>query len=188
MSRLAQDVAAGLKAIEAERATKTSKTMVYLAETSSDLKAERQRALGRTHRAGLLGAARDAAPRSRDRHPPHGGGRLAPATLAIHLTGPRYGKRPEGTDESIVALQYELAQASGLQRVVWVGKTRRRGADQVAFLEALRADLDQRVDLLEHKTIEDLKEVILARLAPRPRSHTRPSRRQPSPDLSCLRP
>ncbi|MGH8480466.1 MAG: toll/interleukin-1 receptor domain-containing protein [Gammaproteobacteria bacterium] len=168
LSRLAQDIAHILRTIESAPPAKTSRATVYLAESSSDLKVERQRVLDELLAQGYRALPEAPLPEhvSDIRHVVEAA--LQQSALAIHLTGPRYGKRPEGTDESIVALQYELARRGGLRRVVWVAtKPEDTEAPQAAFLEALRTGLDQHVDLLEHKTIEDLKDVILARLAPR---------------------
>jgi hypothetical protein len=169
LSRLAQDIAHILTSIESAPAAKTTKATVYLAESSSDLKDERRRVLDELVAQGYRVLPKAPLPEhvSDIRHEVEAA--LQQSVLAIHLSGPRYGKRHEGTDESIVVLQYELARRGGLQRVVWVAtKPEETEAPQAAFLEALRAGLDQRVDLLEHKTVEDLKDVILARLAPRP--------------------
>lgn len=169
LSRLAQDIAHILRTIESAPAAKTSKATVYLAESSSDLKDERQRVLDELVAQGYRVLPEAPLPEHVTDIRPEVEAALQQSALAIHLTGPRYGKRPEGTDESIVALQYELARRGGLQRVVWVAtKPEETEAPQSTFLEALRAGLDHGVDLLEHKTIEDLKDVILARLAPRP--------------------
>ena len=169
LSRLAQDIAHILRTIESAPAAKTSKATVYLAESSSDLKDERRRVLDELVAQGYRVLPEAPLPEHVSDIRREVEAALRQSALAIHLTGPRYGKRPEGTDESIVALQYELARRGGLQRVVWVAtKPEETEAPQSTFLEALRAGLDQRVDLLEHKTIEDLKDVILARLAPRP--------------------
>ena len=168
LSRLAQDIAHILKTIESAPAAKTSKATVYLAESSSDLKDERRRVLDELVAQGYRVLPEAPLPEHASDIEREMEAALRQSALAIHLTGPRYGKRPEGTDQSIVALQYELARRGGLQRVVWVAtKPEDTEAPQAAFLEALRAGLDQRVDLLEHKTIEDLKDVILTRLAPR---------------------
>jgi len=168
LSRLAQDIAHILKTIESAPAAKPSKATVYLAESSSDLKGERQRVLDELKAQGYRVLPEAPLPEHATDIGREMEAALRQSALAIHLTGPRYGKRPEGTDQSIVALQYDLARRGGLQRVVWVAtKPEDTEAAQAAFLEALRAGLDQRVDLLEHKTIEDLKDVVLARLAPR---------------------
>jgi len=168
LSRLAQDIAHILKTIESAPAAKTSKATVYLAESSSDLKDERRRVLDELVAQGYRVLPEAPLPEHASDIEREMEAALRQSALAIHLTGPRYGKRPEGTDQSIVVLQYELAGRGGLRRVVWVAtKPEETEAPQAAFLEALRAGLDQRVDLLEHKTCEDLKDVVLARLAPR---------------------
>ena len=154
LSRLAQDIAHILRTIESAPAAKTSKATVYLAESSSDLKDERRRVLDELVAQGYRVLPEAPLPEHVSDIRREVEAALRQSALAIHLTGPRYGKRPEGTDESIVALQYELARRGGLQRVVWVAtKPEETEAPQAAFLEALRAGLDQRVDLLEHKTM-----------------------------------
>ena len=133
LSRLAQDIAHILRTIESAPAAKTSKGTVYLAESSSDLKDERRRVLDELVAQGYRVLPATLLPEhvSDIRHEVEVA--LQQSALAIHLTGPRYGKRPEGTDESIVALQYELTRRGGLQRVVWVAtKPEDTEAPQVA--------------------------------------------------------
>lgn len=168
LDHLAQDIAEGLKTMEKKGGTtQVSKTAVYVAETTSDLKGERQILVDELIAQGYQVFPLHPLPDTvEDIH-----SELEPlfrqAVVTVHLTGHRYGKRPEGTDQSIIALQYQLAREHRIPCIVWICKK----ADEVEspqsdFLAHLREDMEGGLDLLEQKTIEDLKDVVLARLKP----------------------
>jgi TIR domain/Domain of unknown function (DUF4062) len=169
LDRLAQDIAEALKTMAAEGATKKkSKATVYLAETSSDLKSERQRLLDELLAQGYRVLPDEPLPEYAAEIRRTVQDALKASSLAVHLAGPRYGKRPEGTELSIVALQYEIAQQHGLPRVFWIAKRPEEvEPPQADFLKVLRENVQSGLDLLENKTLEDLKDVILERLEPR---------------------
>jgi len=95
---------------------------------------------------------------------------LTRCQLSVHLVGTAYGVVPEGSEESLAALQARLAaeraRGGGFVRLVWIapgaGSTEPR---QRGFLEALRNDPvpGRDSDLLE-TPFEELKRVVLARL------------------------
>jgi hypothetical protein len=45
--------------------------------------------------------------------------RVASCDVAVHLVGRSYGTIPEGTEESLIALQLELVRKAALRQVVW---------------------------------------------------------------------
>jgi hypothetical protein len=151
---------------------------VYLAETSSDLRHERDqirreleqheycvlpdKELPREAPA-VLDAVRDCLRRSR---------------LAVHLVGSRYGFIPEDETRSIVRLQHELAMErdgeANFSRVIWLPTDLTAGAArderQSEFITQLQQDsaVLRRVELLQTK-LADLKTYIQDTLNPRPK-------------------
>jgi MinD-like ATPase involved in chromosome partitioning or flagellar assembly len=147
---------------------------VYLAETTSDLVAARDKIKrellqygyrvlpGRElppEAAALKAAAREDLSRSR---------------LSVHLMGENYGLIPEGEEErSVIHLQADLAAERSaadpsFARIIWtpVGLTP-PGRRQAEFLSRLEANLGPGSDFLR-TGLEDLKTVILERLEARP--------------------
>jgi hypothetical protein len=68
---------------------------------------------------------------------------------------------PEGEEKSIVALQYELAQAQSLDRILWIQPGTKPHA---AVLPSIEQGPQEGVELLEDQTIEYLKEIIEGKL------------------------
>jgi hypothetical protein len=89
--------------------------------------------------------------------------------LSLHLVGRNFGIVPDGSDSSMVELQYEAAAqglAGHLTRLVWLdGSAEIKDERQKALVARLRDDprLGQRSDLLE-TSFEDLKTVLYRRL------------------------
>lgn len=84
-------------------------------------------------------------------------------TLAIHVVGASYGLVPEGSEQSILAIQNEIAARQsaehGLSRLIWIPpNVVAEDARQIAFLDQLRHHevLQSGSDLLEG-TIEEFK-------------------------------
>ncbi|HZF08945.1 MAG TPA: hypothetical protein VFE33_09170 [Thermoanaerobaculia bacterium] len=102
---------------------------------------------------------------------------LARCLLSVHLVGRSYGIVPEGTAESLVSLQNELAveRAShggtdGFTRLLWLPPDLAPEDErQRRFLDHLRTDprLGNGADLLE-TPFEDFKATLARRLAPPP--------------------
>lgn len=157
-----------------------AKGLIYLAETSFDLK-EKRDAIKRE----LQGYGYAVLP---DRPLPLFGPdceamvseQLARCRMSVHLIGQNYGVVPEGSTTSLVAMQNELAversgQASGdgFSRLIWLppGLTGLAGIDerQQRFIDHLQTDsrLQKGADLLE-TSIEDFKSALHQRLQPPP--------------------
>lgn len=164
LNRLAQDIK---RVLEAMKSPSPHKGTVYLAETSADLKADRQKLVDELQAQGYQVLPDGPLPEHAADIRQCVQADLEVSKMAIQLAGPRYGKRPEGTDHSIVALQYEIIQNSGIPCVFWIAK-RMEAIEplQIEFLQSLREHVTQGMDLLENKTLEDLKDVITARLDP----------------------
>jgi hypothetical protein len=145
---------------------------VYLAETSFDLREERD-----VIKRELLGHGHTVLP---DRPLPLVGPECVDAIreqldrsrLSIHLIGKNYGLIPEGVSESIVVLQNELAiergTAGGFSRLIWLPPDLASEEEkQVQFIERLQTDvrIQEGADLLQ-APLEDFKSVVLRRTLP----------------------
>jgi hypothetical protein len=99
-------------------------------------------------------------------------GYLQQCDLAIHLVGRRYGLVPEGTDQSVVALQNSAAARhsaeTGLERLVWMPRNiHTHDERQAAFIRELIEDpaAQQGADVIED-TLEGLKEILAQKCPP----------------------
>ncbi len=91
---------------------------------------------------------------------------LQQAAVSVHIFGARYGAIPDGGERSIPALQYDLAVETGKPLVVWIAPDANAPAPrQAEFLQQVVAAVDARQELLNRKSIEDVKDVILERIA-----------------------
>ncbi len=148
-----------------------SQGTVYLAETSFDLKEEREAIQRDLVRNGyqvlpdrplpLVAADFEALVRQQ----------LDRCTLSIHMVGRNYGIVPEGASHSVVALQQQLAAergaAGGLERLVWLSPNPQvEDPRQRELLDFLRTapSVHASAELLE-VPIEDLKTLIHRKLA-----------------------
>jgi hypothetical protein len=145
---------------------------VYLAETSFDLREEREAIKRDLTRNGY-----EVLP---DQPLPLVGGdfasfvraQLGRCNLSIHLIGKNYGVVPEGETRSIVVLQHEIATersaAGGLSRLIWLppGLTveDERQRELIEYLHTAPS-VHAAAELLE-VPLEDLKTVIYSQLAP----------------------
>jgi hypothetical protein len=173
---LAYDVAKLLEELqtggEAAPAPTASKGTLYLAETSADLREEREAVKRDLVRNGyevlpdrplpLVAAELEAVVRDQ----------LERSTLAVHLVGKGYGVVPDGATRSLVVLQHELAVASshagGPLRLIWVPPGLVvEDPRQQEFLDFLRTSpaVHDRAELLEIP-LEELKSAVHLKLAP----------------------
>ncbi|HSS51221.1 MAG TPA: hypothetical protein VLX28_19950 [Thermoanaerobaculia bacterium] len=172
---LAYDISRLLERIKSDdgqrQDAEPQKATVYLAETSFDLREDRESVKRDLVRNGfrvlpdrplpLIAGELEAFVREE----------LANCALSIHLVGNGYGVVPEGETRSTVVLQHEVAagrSAAGLTRLIWL----RHGpevedARQRDFLEHLRTDpaVHAGAELLEIP-LEDLKSLIHRKLEP----------------------
>ena len=149
-----------------------AKGTLYLAETSFDLREDREAVKRDLVRNGyevlpdrplpLVASELGAVVREQ----------LARSTLAVHLVGNGYGVVPDGASRSLVVLQQELAAersaAAGLPRLIWITPgLMAEDPRQQEFLEYLRTApaVHDRAELLEIP-LEELKSAIHHQLAP----------------------
>ncbi len=171
---LAHDISDLLKTLESAGAASTPAAAgggekVYLAETSFDLREERD-AVKRE----LMGHGYAVLP---DRPLPLVGPemealvceQLAGCRLSIHMVGHNYGVVPEGATLSVVALQNELAIVTPeLPRLVWMPPgLEAEDERQLNFIESLQTDarIQEGADLLE-TSLEDFKTAVHHKLRP----------------------
>jgi hypothetical protein len=149
---------------------------VFLAETTSDLKAERDALKRALQQHGLTVLPSCSLPLSEAEVKAAVREDLAACRLSIHLFGRTYGLVPEGASASLPEIQSELAEeraASGsFARVLWIPQGQVPTDErQQELLQRLRLDerMQRGTDLLEG-SLEDLRTVIATRLkeAPNP--------------------
>ena len=159
---LAQDVLRLLNAIRHQAVGASTQLAVYTATTSSDLEEQRQAIVRQiedwgysalpTNSLTLLDSASFRSSVS---------SALEKCILSVHLVSKQRGLIPEGEEKSIVALQYECAQSRSLDRVLWIAPGNQ---PDPSVKTSIDAGTQQGVEILEGRTIEDLKEVIEVKL------------------------
>jgi hypothetical protein len=182
VSRLLEELDGGHAA--AAPAAAAAKGTLYLAETSFDLREEREAVKRDLVRNGyevlpdrplpLVASELEAVVREQ----------LARSTLAVHLIGKGYGVVPDGATHSVVVLQHELAAdrsaAARLRRLIWIPPGLAvEDPRQQAFLDHLRTapSVHERAELLEIP-LEELKSSVHQQLEPpaAPNQQTAPAR------------
>ena len=180
---LAHDLRDLLEKVDAGSASETNgaKGTVYLAETSLDLKDDRDSLRRDLLRHGYRVLPDRSLPLAADELEDVVREQTQRAQLAIHLIGDDYGVVPEGTSRSIVELQNEIAAdragTGALQRLVWMQPDLEvRDPRQQTFIEAVRDDERTYLasDLLE-VPLEDLKTQVHHRLEALEREEPEPA-------------
>jgi len=164
-------------AIKQEIGLHGSNESIYLAETSFDLRDERDIIRRELQQRGY--------PVLPDRSLPSDAATfkkvvrdyLSRSRLSIHLVGDNYGDTPKGETKSLVVLQNELAQEQslkpGFSHLIWIPPgVKGQDVKQREFIESLNRESgsQQRFDLL-HNSLEELKSFIeetLTNRKPRP--------------------
>ncbi len=161
VDQLAQDIKELLPAV-APAAAQTSKPAVYVAEVSSDLQADRTKVADQLTAWGFRvvpsGGLHDDSQLLRSSIE----GALADAVLSVHLFSEKRGAIPGEEEKSLPVIQYELANARKLDRIVWISPGKQPHASIDA---ALREGSAQGLERLEgQQTVEDLKDFLAAKL------------------------
>jgi hypothetical protein len=149
-----------------------SKGTIYLAETSVDLRDEREAIKRDLVRNGYEVLPDQPLPLFADDFTEFVRDQLARCTLSVHLIGQTYGVVPDGASRSLVVLQQELAAersaADGLARLIWMAsdlqiedERQREFADYLQTSPAVHAHAE-----LLQVPLEDLKTAIHLKLAP----------------------
>ena len=144
--------------------------IVFLAETTSDIAAERDALRRELLERGYRVLPERPLPLAAEELEKAVQEDLGQSVLSVHLIGERYGVIPEGAEVSIIDLQNQQAvchsRERGLRRIVWLSRENQpRDARQAAFLDKLRQDPAalEGAELLQ-TTLEDLMALIDARL------------------------
>ena len=166
-------------------AEESSLPVVYLAESTADLRDARESVKRELQRAGFTVLPDEPFPLVSPDFEQFVERQLSRCRLAIHPVGGRYGLVPEGASQSVIELQASLAAArepAGLDRLVWIAPgTVAADERQARILAELRSGkgLTQQSDLYE-VSLEEFKSAIRQRLEelarPTPTAVPSPSR------------
>jgi hypothetical protein len=147
-----------------------AKEAVYLAETTADLKEDREATRRDLQQHGYTVLPSRGLPMIATDMKASIAEDLAQCRLSIHPIGARYGFIPEGSDKSLMEIQNELAiergKKGGFVRLLWIPPGKRfEDERQAALVEQLRTNPSLQIgaDLLE-TSLEDLRTVIYDRL------------------------
>jgi hypothetical protein len=162
LDSMAQEISRILRAMRSQKKQEERpQVAVYVAETTSDLKGQREKMVDE-----LAGRGYHVLPETELPDDDEGCAiackeAMQQASLAIHLLGPKY--------KTAVSLQYQAASERVIPRVVWLSTEAKSPTDsQAKFLEKLMAESHSTVEFLENRTMEELKEVVLDKLKTRP--------------------
>ncbi|HEV2705300.1 MAG TPA: TIR domain-containing protein [Pyrinomonadaceae bacterium] len=148
---------------EADASSASGKT-VYLAETTSDLGAQRDQIKRELQQHGHIVLPDKELPLDAAALKQAVGEYLSRSDFSVHLVGERYGIVPEGEEKSVVHLQSELAAERGAEflRIVWmpIGLRPQEARQQALVDNFLVGQNDGRgIEVLQTK-LEDLKTLI----------------------------
>ncbi len=162
VDRLAQEIKEILPAVAAASA-QPSRPAVYVAEVTSDLDPDRTKVVDQLSAWNYRVTPSSALPINSPALRASVELALAESVLSVHLLSDKRGAIPEGEDRSMPAIQYELANARGLDRVVWVLPGVQPHPSVEAVIASGAAPGMERVEG-PTITIEDLKEILAAKL------------------------
>ena len=144
-------------------ATENAKKKIYLADTSYELREYHESLKRELEDSGFMVLPNKNLTLVADIYKSEVEAFMNDCMLSIHLIGASYGLVPEGTDQSVIMLQNEMAAkqsaARSLNRLIWMPPaTKPEEAKQHDFIDQLKhnEDLQQHADLLEG-TIEEFK-------------------------------
>jgi hypothetical protein len=152
-------------------AAEPDKPVIYVAQTSHDLDTQKAALRRDLERRGYTVLPNQPLPLEAEELTRFVGQQLAQAALSVHMVGARYGVIPEGSTQSIIETQIELARERakqpGFVRLVWLPKPAPESNDEknIALIARLREDggWSADADLLE-TSLDSLKTSIDERL------------------------
>lgn len=164
------DLLVKMRDSDAENEQKTPLATVYLAETTSDLRDERDRIKNELRQQGYTVLPDEPLPLNGEGFSAAVANHLEHSALSIHLIGGKPGMVPEDERRSAVRLQNDVAARfsadRGLRRIIWIKPdTAANGEGRGKLIEVLEvnAQAQQGADLLK-SGVEELKNVINDRL------------------------
>ncbi len=149
----------------------TPLTTVYLAETTSDLRDERDRIKTELRQQGYTVLPDEPLPLNGEGFREAVSAHLERSALSIHLIGAKPGMVPEDERRSAVRLQNDVAAQfsaeRGLRRIIWIrpdeGGNNKEGRGKLIEVLEVNPEAQQGADLLK-SGVEELKNVINDRL------------------------
>lgn len=160
LDECAQEIKALLKILRSI-SDEQPKLGVYVAATSSDLEAERKRIAQQILDWGYAVYPSDTlavdAPDLRSSIT----NQLMKSLFSVHIVSEKRGIIPEGEEQSLPVVQYELADARKMDRVVWLSPGSKL---HPSFEAAVAAGSQQGLDLAEGASIESLKDLLAGKL------------------------
>jgi len=193
---LAHEMCALLERLEGDEpagAAASGLGSVYLAETTSDLREQRDVIRRDLVQQGYTVLPAEPLPHVADEVVAAVRASLATCSTSIHLLGRKYSLVPEGGSESLVEIQNELAIERGREgsfsRLLWIPQAVEvTDARQRAVLDRIRTDprLDDRSDVLE-TYLEDFRTLLHDRLE-RARTPPAPAPSESKGSASATRP
>ena len=158
--------------IPGENTSPRTGRVVFLAEVTSDLKAERDRIRRELLERGHTVLPHRPLPLEADEAGRLISDSLAKAQLAVHLIGSRYGVVPEGADISLLEMQSRLSsqqgEQNGLQRLVWIPADKKPDSERHSeFIRSIQ-DGSEGMATTELLTgqIGEIKDLAVKRLRP----------------------
>jgi hypothetical protein len=181
VTRVAWQIKELLDVMASAPAAAKARPSIYLAECTRDRRDDRATLEGELKRLGYDIVPDSQLPTDSAEYVAEVERQLQECELSIHLIGSSYGVVPDGTDQSVVALQNESAvrvsRKNGLARVISVpADLQTADQRQQAFITALHEDagLQLGADLITGG-IEDLKSAVRAALARAERATSTPA-------------
>ena len=177
---LAQDIKSRLLSMNGNgnqpgsKILKSSQKTIYLAETTSDQRKNREQIQRELEQHGHRVLPDDRGLMSSEEVQAYVKGELEKSNLSVHLIGERYGPIPEQEQSSIISLQAkwasEIASQGRLSYLVWIPKwIQPEDPRQVKYIEDLRSTIIEgpRISLMETETLQELKQGIQDKLYPK---------------------
>ena len=161
IDQLAQDIKVRLATV-ATAAAQPTRRAIYVAEVTADLQSDRTKVGDQLTAWGYRVVPAVPLPMGSPALRATIEPAIAEALLSVHLFSDERGTIPEKEEKSIPAIQYELAAAKNLERVVWIPPGVKPYASIDALLQAGSAQGLERIE--GGQTIEDLKEILAAKL------------------------
>ena len=164
------------------------KLVVYLAETTTDLAADREMLARELVAKGCTVLPNNPLPRTFEEVESQVRKDIAAASMCIHPIGSVYGFIPEGADESVVAIQYRVIAATKCPQIIWIPRDRViKDPKQEAWIReiTLGSSQPQGLEIVEDR-ISALKELLLHRIQRKRSSPTTPELLESAPRLYLI--